>query len=81
MPPVLQEQSGDRRDQPLIGRGQAPPLFNMVADFINEWRGIVFLLLGGNVVEKQRTLALPNLRFLGFGTGVMRSEMRRLSMM
>ena len=70
MPPMLEEALGIGRDFPIVGIREAPPLIHVVAEFIDDSRSrVVLLLLGGEslaFVEDQfclgrLCLALPRL--------------------
>jgi hypothetical protein len=85
MPPVLEQARCFRRDPPITRIQQVPPLLHVGTDLIDD-RGRVVLLPCSRealaVVEDHLglPLALPRFRFFGLGTGVIRSDRRRLSM-
>ena len=82
MPPVLEQAGRFRRDLPLVGIRQGPPLIHALTQLVDD-RGRVVLLFG---VESPRPSSktifcwsADPLRFFGFGIGVMNSARLRVS--
>ena len=63
--PVAQERGGDRRDLPLLGVGERPPVVDLLAQVVDDRRGVVFLRLRREAVagveDEARLLALAAL--------------------
>ena len=48
LPPVQEEPGRLRRDSPVVGAGDTPPLVNAAANLIHGGGNVVLLLLGGD---------------------------------
>ena len=72
VPPMLQQALRFRLNQPVAGVLQSAPLLHMIAEFVDDWRRIVELFLGGKslaLVKDHGALIDLGFVFSGLGDG------------
>jgi hypothetical protein len=82
MTPMLKKTGRLRRDLPLTGIGQRSPRVHRLANFIDDRRGVVLLLLRRKPKPSSEVISSCTaafFRFFGLGIGVMNSARRRVS--
>lgn len=70
--PVLEQARRFRRNKPIVGAGELPPLVDLPTKVVNDRGRVVKLLLGRKartLIEDDRFLCFGTLSFLWFGNG------------